>query len=430
MSEEREFQSEEERSSSHTNDDAPMFCRVSSHCGAPPEKIRVHSHGTNRNESSSKEGRRLVMGSSSSSSSGLPQDADYAKQPQLIDEVEALILARVPRAEYGKFSRVNKRFLSLVKSGEIYKIRKVIGFKEPTVFMLAVGEQSWWAFDRHFSSLRRLPILPGDSTFTCGDKETLCAGTHLLVSGKEYEAGPTVWRYNLVTNQWLRGPSMINARYMFATATCGSFGYVAGGREETGFDAQKKFLSSAERYNPDTESWERLPNMHRKRGSCSGFYMDNKFYVIGGENNEGGNLTCAEAYDEQRKKWDLIPDMLEDTPVLNPRSPPLVAVANNELYSLDPSTNQLKVYLKTSKSWRTLGPAPVRADSMGGWGVAFKSLGDELLVIGGSQDAFEGPMLIYTGRPDPNAGVLNWRRFEGGRNQLRPFIYNCSVMLV
>uniref|UniRef100_A0A803QL41 Uncharacterized protein n=1 Tax=Cannabis sativa TaxID=3483 RepID=A0A803QL41_CANSA len=358
-------------------------------------------------------------------------DADYP-QPQLIEEVEALILARVPRSDYGTISLVNKRFLSLIKTGEIYNIRKQIKFKEPTVFMLASGEQRWWAFDgHHFNTLRQLPILPAEFPFHNGDKETLCAGTHLLVSGNEHEAGPTVWIYNLVTNQWFRGPPMINSRNMFAAATCGTFGYVAGGVVKTGigYESEKKYTSSAERYNPESKSWEALPNMHRKRGSCSGFYMDDRFFVIGGENMEG-NLTCAEAFDEKRRKWDLIPNMLADMPVLNPRSPPLVAVANNELYSLEPSTNQLMVYVKKTQSWKRLGPVPVRADAMGGWGVAFKSLGVELLVIGGNANAFAGPMLIYTCCPDPNARELNWRRVEVPRNRLQPFIFNCSVMLV
>ncbi|RXH89262.1 hypothetical protein DVH24_031619 [Malus domestica] len=45
-----------------------------------------------------------------------PQDADYTIPP-LIDEVEALILARVPRSEYRKFCTINKRFFALLKSG-------------------------------------------------------------------------------------------------------------------------------------------------------------------------------------------------------------------------------------------------------------------------------------------------------------------------
>ncbi|KAL5581363.1 hypothetical protein UlMin_013805 [Ulmus minor] len=364
---------------------------------------------------------------------GKTQDADYVN-PQLIDEVEALILARVPRSEYPKFSLVNKRFLSLLRSGELFKIRKEIEITEPSVFMLAVGEQNWWAFDRQFRSRRVLPILPSDHVFASSDKETLCAGTHLLVSGIEYEAGSTVWRYDSVTNQWLRGPSMICSRSLFATATCGSYGYVAGGVVDSGllvmevYD-RRRFLNSAERYNSETESWEPLPNMHRKRGSCSGCYLDNKFFVIGGR-NEDGELTCAEVYDEERNSWELIPNMLEEAPVLTSQSPPLVAVANNELYSLEASTNMLKVYSKNTRTWRNLGPVPVRADRSRGWGVAFKSLGDELLVIGGTADVFANhAMTIYTCRPDPQAGMPNWRLIEGGNNRHSNFILNCSVMV-
>ncbi|XP_024031808.1 F-box/kelch-repeat protein At3g27150 [Morus notabilis] len=354
-----------------------------------------------------------------------PQDADYcsSKVPQLIDEVEAQILARVPRSEYGKFSLVNKRFLSLLKSGEIYKVRREFGFKEPTVFMLAAG-QNWWAFDRHFNALRELPHLPGNYAFHNADKETLCVGTHLLVSGKEDNGGCCIWRYNLVTNRWLKGPSMINSRNLFAWASCGAFGYVAGGLFEG------EYLSSAERYNPESETWESLPDMHKKRGNCSGFYMDKKFYVIGGRNRVDGVLTCAEAYDVQSKTWQLIPNMLEGTVVMALRSPPLVAVVDDELYSLDPSLNQVKVYAKQAKSWRALGPVPVAAGSVGGWGVAFKSLGNELLVIGGNGDAFaEGLGVMYVCRPNPDAEVLNWRLLEYGGNRLNAFICNCAVML-
>ena len=339
-------------------------------------------------------------------------------------DLEALILARVPQTEYGKLCLVNKRFLSLVKSGEIYRIRRHIGVREPTVFMLAAGAHNWWAFDRRFDRLRTLPLLPADDSFRNGDKETFCAGTHLLVSGKELGVS-VVWRYDLVHNRWLRGPSMISPRSLFAGVTCGSFVYVAGGVSQTVIGAEAECLSSAERYNPESGEWEVLPSMHRKRRNCAGCYMDDRFYVIGGRNDRDGALTCAEAYDAERSTWELIPHMLEHAPAL---APPLLAAVNNELYSLDASTNQLKVYVKRSNSWRNLGPAPVIAGSAGGWGVAFKSLGDELLVIGGSRDAYVGRGMIYTCQPDPKAEVLNWRSLEYGDNQLNPFILNCSVM--
>ncbi|KAJ8749904.1 hypothetical protein K2173_013819 [Erythroxylum novogranatense] len=361
------------------------------------------------------------------SSSVEPQDADYSYISPLNYEIENLILARVPRSEYWKLPFVNKRISCLLKTGELFKIRRQIGVRESSIFIFATGDRSWWIFDKQFSSPRKLPDLPADSCFNLGDKESLCAGTHLIVSGREID-GVTVWRYELETNSWKKGPSMTDPRCLFASASCGAFAFVAGGVTGTGLEV----LNSAEKYNPDTKSWESLPRMLRRRKLCSGCYMDSKFYVIGGRNENGHGLTCGEAYDEDRKTWELIPDLLEETPVATFQSPPLIAVVNNELYSLETSSNELKVYMKKSKMWRKLGPVPVRADSHKGWGVAFKSLGNELLVIGASKSmvSYSGDgMAIYTCQPDTEAKELQWRPLECSKNRLSSFILNCSVML-
>ncbi|KAH6800926.1 Galactose oxidase/kelch repeat superfamily protein [Perilla frutescens var. hirtella] len=354
-----------------------------------------------------------------------PQDADYSDNPSLSYELESLIFARFPRSEYWKLCFVNKRCLALLKSGELYKIRKEIGFKEPSVFMFASGESSWWAFDREFNSRRKLPVLPSDLCFASGDKESLCAGTHLLVSGREID-GLVIWRYDLAENEWYKGPSMINPRCLFASATCGDRAYVAGGM---GASSRNEVYDTAERYNPENGSWEPLPRMKKRRKLCAGFYMDDRFYVIGGR-NEDGELTCGEFFDERRNRWELIPDMLRDDPVQSSHSPPLLAVVNNELYALEASSNQLKVYLKQMNTWKQLGRVPVRADYNRGWGVAFKSLGNELLVIGASGDSCAGNyMAIYTCSPDSESGELQWKLLDSGRNRLSHFILNCSVMV-
>lgn len=380
----------------------------------PPEKI-----------SACETLRRLKPSRNRFSSS--EQDADYSNVPYLDDGVEGLILARVPRSEYWKFCLVNKRYLSLLQSGELFRIRRDIGVKEWSVFMLASGETSWWAFDRQFGSRRRLPILPSDPCFTSADKESICAGTHLLVSGREF-AGVVIWKYELEMNRWMKGPSMLNPRCMFASANCGTFACVAGGISM--MDGTKEILNSAERYNPDDKSWDLLPRMKKRRKHCSGCHMDNKFYVIGGQDEKGKGLTCGEAYDDVRKTWVLIPNMLEEAPVSSSQSPPLLAVVKNDLYSVDATSNELKVYLKKSNSWRRLGTVPVRADFNGGWGVAFKSLGNELLVVGASSVSHSGHgMTIYTCCPDPDAVDLLWKPIYCGRNQLSHFILNCSTMV-
>lgn len=354
-----------------------------------------------------------------------PQDADYSHVPSLSYELEGLILARFPRSEYWKLSFVNKRYLELLKSGELFKIRREIDFKEPSVFMLASGESCWWAFDSEFKSRRKLPILPSDFCFTSGDKESLCAGTHLLVSGREID-GLVIWRYELAMNRWYKGPSMINPRCLFASAACGTTVFVAGG---IGAAANSEVFDTAEKYNPENGLWDPLPRMKRRRKLCSGCYMDNRFYVLGGRNDDG-ELTCGEYFDEAKNKWVLIPDMFKDDPVRNCHSPPLLAVVNDELYSLEASSNQLKVYLKKTNTWKPLGSVPVRAGFNRGWGVAFKSLGNELLAIGASAASSSGnSMAIYTCCPDPNAEKLEWSPLDSGRNRLNHFILNCSVMV-
>ncbi|KAJ4831126.1 hypothetical protein Tsubulata_000657 [Turnera subulata] len=433
MSKGKELKAENDRRVACRNDRTPSRKRViaedsgSSFLISSPPLKKIGCCDMNGQEglnSSLPSSREVRVGDSSSVE---PQDADYSNIPPLSDELENQILARVPRSEYWKFPLVNKRVFSLLKSGDLYKIRREIGVRESSVFIFATGDKSWWAFDRRFSTRRKLPDLPADCCFSFGDKESLCAGTHLIISGREIY-GVVVWRYELETNSWKKGPSMMHPRCLFASASCGPFAFVAGGVTGTGVEV----LNTAEKYNPDSKTWDILPRMFRKRKLCSGCYMDNKFYVIGGRNEEGKSLTCGEAYDEDRKEWELIPNMLEETPVTTFQSPPLIAVVNNELYSLETSSNELRVYLKKTKKWKKLGVVPVRADSNKGWGVAFKSLGNELLVIGASTStvAYSGDgMTIYTCCPDSGAENLQWKPLECGRNRLSNFILNCSVMV-
>lgn len=358
-----------------------------------------------------------------------PQDADYLYScSSLSDELENTIAARIPLLEFRKLSLLCKRFLNLIRNGELLRERRLIGKREASVFMLASGEKNWWAFDQQFTFHKALPVLPSDDVFRSLDKESLCAGTQLLVCGTEVD-GPVIWTYEVMTNQWFRGASMIEPRCLFASASTGDVAFVAGG---LGLEGQG-ILNSVEKYDPVTKSWDPLPKMRSKRKMCSGAYMDEKFYVIGGQNQNGDVLTCAEVFDEERNTWVEIPGILNGLTLpttQSTQSPPLVAVVNNELYTIETSTNCLMVYLKKSNSWRDLGPIPVRADINKGWGVAFKSLGNELLVIGGLTQCLSGRgMTIYTCCPDPNAENMNWRLVDGGGNGRSHFIMNCTVMV-
>ncbi|ERN09983.1 hypothetical protein AMTR_s00013p00223980 [Amborella trichopoda] len=148
-------------------------------------------------------------------------------------------------------------------------------------------------------------------------------------------------------------------------------------------------MNSAEQYDPETRTWRPLPPMHIKRTHCLGFFMNSKFYVVRGEGVNRDDLKCGEFYDPEMNEWVLVEGMLGDRPIPTgsdgrplPRSQPLVVVVNRcELYELEPCMNALKVYEEEEKRWRAVGFVPVRADQNGGWGVAFKSLGDRLSVL-------------------------------------------------
>ncbi|XP_074294301.1 F-box/kelch-repeat protein At3g27150-like [Silene latifolia] len=356
------------------------------------------------------------------------QDADYYSfphfnLPRIPIEVETMIIARIPLLEIRRLCSLNKRILTLIKSGELVRERREIGVREASVFMLASGESNWWAFDQNFTVRKILPELPSDYTFRLADKESLCAGTHLLVFGKEMD-GPAVWTYEVLVNKWFKSTSMVEPRCLFASASFGDFAYVAGGIcPET-----KRILNSAEKYDPATRLWEPLPKMKEKRRMCAGVFMDNKFYVIGGQNQTGDAFTCAEVFDEKKNTWVKISGMLNGLTTSD--SPPLVAVVNNELYTFETSTNCLMVYLKDKNSWKDLGPVPVRADIRRGWGVAFKSLGNELLAIGGSNMSPSGRgMTTFTCCPNPKLETMEWKLLDDGRNSRSAFVMNCTVMV-
>ncbi|ONK58464.1 uncharacterized protein A4U43_C09F13320 [Asparagus officinalis] len=175
--------------------------------------------------------KMVVIAEETQGRGGLSPDADDRDPsyfPSVSDDVALLILARVPRSEYRNLGLLNRGYRSLVRSGELYSVRKSVGIREPTVLMLASGERHWWAYDPSSGSRRNLPILPCDPCFSLFDKESVCAGTHLLVSGKEVD-GSVIWRYDLSSDRWFKGPNMVSPRCLFASADCAHIACVAGG---------------------------------------------------------------------------------------------------------------------------------------------------------------------------------------------------------
>jgi len=345
-----------------------------------------------------------------------------ANQNGLTDDAALDVLAWSSRSDYPNLACLNKKFKSLFGSGYLYKLRRRLGVVEHWVYLACIL-MPWEAFDPFGQRWMRLPRMPCDECFTYADKESLAVGTELLVFGREL-SGFAIWMYSLLTRGWSRCPLMNLARCLFGSSSIGEVAIVAGGSDKNGC-----VLKSAELYNSELGVWQSLSDMNVARKLCSGFFMDGKFYVIGGMSSHTARLTCGEEYNMETGTWRRVENMypVSDAAGREPAmcSPPLVAVVNNQLYSADQSTNEVKKYDKINNSWSIVKRLPVRADSSNGWGLAFKACGNSLLVIGGHRGP-EGEVIVLHAW-DPKDGNQDWNVLSV-RERAGAFVYNCAVM--
>lgn len=333
-------------------------------------------------------------------------------------------LIRCSRSDYGSLASLNKSFRSLIRNGELYKLRRKRGVIEHWVYF-SCHLLEWEAFDPISQRWMHLPRMPSNDCFMCSDKESLAVGTELLVFGKEVMSH-VIYRYSILTNSWSTGMTMNAPRCLFGSASRGEIAILAGG-----CDSQGNILSSAEMYNSENQKWETLPSMNKPRKMCSAVFMDGKFYVIGGIGGSDTKLlTCGEEYDLEAKKWTEIPNMSpgrggaarEIEMPAAAEAPPLVAVVNNELYAA--VDMEVRKYDKERKSWNKVGTLPERAVSMHGWGLAFRACGDRLIVIGGPRTHGEG--FIELNSWVPSEGPPQWNMLA--QKHSVNFVYNCAVM--
>ncbi|XP_010264703.1 PREDICTED: F-box/kelch-repeat protein At5g60570-like [Nelumbo nucifera] len=341
--------------------------------------------------------------------------------PGLHVDIALTCLARVRRSDHASLACLNRKFNSLISSGDLFGLRKQLGIIEHQVYLVC-DPRGWEAFDPVRKKWRRLPKIPCDECFNHADKESLAVGSELLVFGRELLDFAT-WRYSLVHGNWVKCQGLNLPRCLFGSSSSGSIAIVAGGSDKNG-----TVLKSAELYDSKLGRWELLPNMNSPRKLCSGFFMDGKFYVIGGISSPNVSLTCGEEYNLQTRKWRKIEGMYPNVNNAS-QAPPLVAVVDNQLYAVEHSTNMVKKYDKEKNTWSVLGRLPLRADSSNGWGLAFKAYGEELLVVGG-QRSREGEGIVLSSwcpRSGVKNGLLDWKMLDI-KEHVGLFVYNCAVM--
>ena len=92
---------------------------------------------------------------------------------------------------------------------------------------------------------------------------------------------------------------MSTPRCLFVSASHNETAFIAGG-----CDGHGNILRSAELYDSKSGKFITLPSMNQARKGCSGFYMDGKFYVVGGVYGVYEKLTCGEEFDSMTKKME------------------------------------------------------------------------------------------------------------------------------
>ncbi|GMJ05743.1 hypothetical protein like AT2G02870 [Hibiscus trionum] len=343
---------------------------------------------------------------------------------QLGRDISLSCLVRCSRSYYGIIASLNTAFRSVIRSGELYRLRREMGFVEHWVYF-SCNLLEWDAFDPIHNRWMHLPKMNiSDHCFMCSDKESLAVGTELLVFGRGIMSY-FIYSYSILTHAWTYGMTMETPRCLFGSASLGEIAIIAGG-----VDMHGNVLDSAELYNSETGEWMTIPSMNQARKMCSAVFMDGKFYVIGGigfENFE--KLTCGEEYDLKTKTWRVVPNMYPNeggrgTGTPTAEAPPLVAVVKNELYAADPALKAVKKYDKEKNLWEILGPLPERAISMNGWGIAFKACGEQLIIIGGPRSFGNG--MIEINSWVPTNGPIEWKLLV--KKWSSTFVYNCAVM--
>lgn len=58
-----------------------------------------------------------------------------------------------------------------------------------------------------------------------------------------------------------------------------------------------------ERFDPRSNTWNKLPSMHSRRASASGAAIKKKVFIFGGTQPEGVDGHACEMYDPDTKVW-------------------------------------------------------------------------------------------------------------------------------
>lgn len=148
-----------------------------------------------------------------------------------------------------------------------------------------------------------------------------------------------------IENNWTEMASMSDDRTSFQTEVIGGKIYAIGGSGSSGV------TSSAELYDPSTDSWANIDSMSVDRYLFETEVIDGKIYAIGGSSSSG-TLSSSELYDPATDSWTTLASMSSARYGLQ------TAVIDGKIYAIggynsSGALSSMEVYDPTTNSWTT-----------------------------------------------------------------------------
>lgn len=115
--------------------------------------------------------------------------------------------------------------------------------------------------------------------------------------------GRKFFRYDPATDTWSRLPDMPEPRAAMAVGVIGHTLIVAGGARN------RVPLASSFAYDFDGGRWSRLPKMGSRREHVGAAVLGGKLYVVGGRAGYSLAVDTAERYDPATRRWERLPPL-------------------------------------------------------------------------------------------------------------------------
>jgi Kelch motif/Galactose oxidase, central domain len=236
-----------------------------------------------------------------------------------------------------------------------------------------------WRFDLDTGKYTDMPRLPEKVNHSAavvwhGDIYVFGGHTDKLDIG---EALADAFVYRVAERKWERIASMPGPRGGHGAVVIGDKAYIVGGRS-----GPRTRLNSLIAYDFRTDSYEELAPMRTARDHLAVGEHDGKVYALGGRQFGDYSLGAFERYDPERDRWEALPDHP------NPVSSMSLEWVNGRFVTVagghaapEPAwiTGDAWTYDPDAERWGELPPEPVPRH-----GYAHAVVGDRLYMFGGS----------------------------------------------